>query len=271
MMDPHMPYRSHADADGRRPSLPASALLERDRFADTAGLRIALPDVSAEVRRSVEDLYDGEVRYADRCLGEMLEALAAAGHADDTWIVIMSDHGEEFFEHGGFEHGHSLMPEVSGVPLIIRPPGGLAAGVRDDRPVSLLDLAPSLGRALGWSLPDSLPGKFCLLEDDAGDCTPAGVTILENMLYGPPQQAVLRWPDFRVSELVSGKTAWYDLAVDPGALFPTAAPADAAAVRDQTRELVAGWNQRAADLDALDRADTELSDAARRRLRSLGY
>ena len=79
-----------------------------------AGLREQLPDVPADVRVAIEALYDGEVRHADRCVGALLDTLQAAGVADDTWVVVVADHGEEFFEHGGFEHGHSLLPEVAG-------------------------------------------------------------------------------------------------------------------------------------------------------------
>ncbi len=269
LMDPHIPYRAHPDADGRDPELFEHALLEPDRFADTASLREALPSVPAEVLQAVEDLYDGEVRYADRCVGELLDALETAGYGDDTWIIVLSDHGEEFFEHGGFEHGHSLMPEVSGVPLLIRPPGGLSRSVRDDRAVSLLDLAPSLCQALDWTPPPSMAGEPCLLSDTV--CSPGGLTVLENMLYGPAQQAVMRWPEFRVVELESGASAWYDLQRDPWARTPMAPPPDAAAVRDGVRELVAGWEDHAEALSALDRDEAELSDTARRRLRSLGY
>jgi arylsulfatase len=271
-MDPHIPYRWHAGAPGAPAALPQDELIEADRFADMDGLRRQLPDVAPDIRALIEQLYDGEVRYADACVGRLVDALDQRELLDDTWIVVLSDHGEEFFEHGGYEHGHSLLPEVTGIPLIVRPPGGLAEGTRDDRRVGLLDVAPSLARRLDWPLPDDGPGRPCLLPDDSGArAQPAGLTVLENMLYGPPQQATLRWPDLRIVELESGQQAWYALDEDPGALTMRPAPADADTVRARQRELLADWDARARALGAVDRDDDPLSESARRRLRSLGY
>jgi arylsulfatase A-like enzyme len=237
-----------------------------------ARLRDMLPDVPEDVRRGIEALYDGEVRHTDRCVGELLELLASAGELEHSWIVVLADHGEEFFEHGGYEHGHSLMPEVTGVPLLIRPPGGLAVGVRDDRAVTLLDLLPSLGAALGWPLPDALPGRPALTPDASGSFPdPAPLTVLENMLYGPPEQATLSWPDLRVMEPESGLDAWFDLARDPTARSARPAPADADRIAAARRDLIARWNDRRAELVDAGDAGNELSEAAQRRLRSLGY
>ncbi|MEZ4386923.1 MAG: sulfatase-like hydrolase/transferase [Candidatus Krumholzibacteriia bacterium] len=272
-MDPHLPYRSHPDAQGRMPELPDDPLLIDGRFTDVVALREHLADVAPAVRQSVEALYDGEVRHADACVGELMATLQAAGLMDETWVVVLADHGEEFFEHGGFEHGHSLLPEVTGVPLIVRPPGGLVGGgVRDDRAVSLLDVAPSLAAALGWELPDHLPGRAWLTPDTTVvPDGPAELRVLEGMLYGPPQQATLRWPDFAVVDLESGRHAWYQLATDPGARQPTNAPPDSVDLRRRRRELLAGWDDLARELGAADRTPTALDEAARRRLRSLGY
>ncbi len=273
LMETHVPYRNHPDAAGRRLDLPDHPLLDDgDGFQDIAALRAMLPEVPPAVRQAIEDLYDAEVRRADACVGQLLEALAATGHADDTWIVVFADHGEEFFEHGGCEHGHSLLPEVTGIPLLVCPPGGLAAGVRDERAVSLLDLLPSLRAMLGWSAVDSLPGRPSLVpRRDGSLVAPSEPTVLENTLYGPPQAGLLRWPDFQVAELQSGIATWYDLAADPLATEPVAAPADSQAVCGRARELKTTWDAIARELDGGDRSRAPLDEAAKRRLRSLGY
>lgn len=271
-MDPHLPYRSHPDDPHGPAPVPSHPLFADDRFMNLAPLRDLLPDVPEVVRRGVEALYDSEVRHADRCVGELLDALASAGELDDSWIVLLSDHGEEFFEHGGYEHGHSLMPEVTGVPLLIRPPGGLDSGVRDDRAVTLLDLLPSLGETLGWPLPAPLPGRPALVPDASGAfADPTPLTVLENMLYGPPEQATLSWPDLRVMEPESGLDAWFDLARDPTASSARPAPADADSIAAARRDLIARWNDRHAELVNEGDANSQLSEAAQRRLRSLGY
>jgi arylsulfatase A-like enzyme len=67
----------------------------------------------------LESLYDGEIRYTDEVLGELLESLAAIGFLDNAVVVVTSDHGEEFGEHGGVLHGGKLFEELLHVPLII--------------------------------------------------------------------------------------------------------------------------------------------------------
>ena len=267
-MDPHLPYRAHPDAQGRWPELPSHPLLAPDHFMNLDALRAELDQVPADARQAIEALYDGEVTHADRAVGALLEALDALDALDNTWVVVVADHGEEFFEHGGFEHGHSLMPEVTGIPLIIRPPRGhVAAGTRDQRAVSLLDVVPSLCAELGWTVPNEAPGRASLMTDIG----PATLTVLENMLYGPPRQATLRWPDFGVSAAGAGDEVWFDLALDPGAFTPMAAPDDSVVVGAATRVLLGRWEARARELGAGAEHRAVLDDAAKRRLESLGY
>jgi arylsulfatase A-like enzyme len=80
-----------------------------------------LPD--AATRRFIAGLYDGEVRSADAAVGALVEGLEQRGALDQTLLVVTSDHGEELFDHGRFEHGHSLRSPVTRVPLIVSGPG----------------------------------------------------------------------------------------------------------------------------------------------------
>src|SRR5690606_1317626 len=84
--------------------------------------------------------YDGSIAYLDDAIGRLREALEARGLLDNTVIVAVSDHGESFGEHGWYLHGHSLYREQLHVPLIIRWPERVPAGVRVARPVSIDDL-----------------------------------------------------------------------------------------------------------------------------------
>lgn len=93
--------------------------------------------------RYLRNLYDGEIRQLDAALGGFLQRLEGAGQLDGTVIAVVSDHGEEFYEHGGFGHGHTLHQELVRVPFILSG-GGLPRGVRIAAPVSLVDLAPTL-------------------------------------------------------------------------------------------------------------------------------
>ena len=86
-------------------------------------------------------LYDGEIRYADTEVGRVLDHLTARGLDRSTLVVITSDHGEEFLDHGSWEHQKTLYEEVVRVPLAIRGAGLEPRRVR--APVSALDGAPT--------------------------------------------------------------------------------------------------------------------------------
>ena len=95
----------------------------------------------------IEARYDGEIAFTDDQLGRLLQAID--GLAGRTLLVVHTDHGEEFWDHGGYEHNHTLYDELTRVALWIRPPGGVDNGpLRIDDPVSLADLAPTLFDAL---------------------------------------------------------------------------------------------------------------------------
>jgi arylsulfatase A-like enzyme len=93
------------------------------------------------------DLYDGEVAFTDRHVGRLLDGLDALGPAGETVVVVTSDHGEEFGDHGGSGHRVTLYEEVLRVPLMIRAPGAVPG--RRAEVVSLVDLAPSALELLG--------------------------------------------------------------------------------------------------------------------------
>lgn len=106
--------------------------------------------------------YDYEIAYVDRWIGTLLDALAEHGHADDTVVVVVSDHGEAFGVHrvGGkkmFFHGQTLYDELLRVPLIVRVPGTEAR--RIDAPVALVDVAPTVTDLFGIERPDDWIGR----------------------------------------------------------------------------------------------------------------
>jgi arylsulfatase A-like enzyme len=94
-------------------------------------------------RRQVRALYDAEVNYADWIVGKIFAQLKAEGAYDNTLIAIVSDHGEEFWEHGGTSH-KKLLIESLHVPLLIKFPGRKYAGKKVSAPVGQFDLMPTL-------------------------------------------------------------------------------------------------------------------------------
>lgn len=147
-LDPHDPYDNADIVDGKSPFFPDYQ--GNLRGTDVHGLylgALALEDREADLRQ-LAALYDSEVRYVDRHIGEVLAALPAEQLAS-TLIVLTADHGEELFDHGGFKHGETLYEELIHVPLIFRWDGRLPAGTRLGGNVRLLDLWPTLLAAAG--------------------------------------------------------------------------------------------------------------------------
>jgi arylsulfatase A-like enzyme len=95
-------------------------------------------------RREEIDAYDGALAYLDRELGTLLEIFEHRGLLDNTILIVTSDHGEEFGEHGVYDHGYSLYRAGLHVPLVIVAPDRIAAGRRIASPVSLRDLAATV-------------------------------------------------------------------------------------------------------------------------------
>jgi arylsulfatase A-like enzyme len=128
-------------------------------------------------RQHLIDLYDAEIRFTDHVIEQILATLEERGHGEDTLVVITADHGEEFFEHGGWGHQSSLFDEQVRIPLIFHWPGRLGPRVVSDQ-VRLIDLMPTLlslagarrlpnsqGRSLApLMLGESLPPEPALLE-----------------------------------------------------------------------------------------------------------
>lgn len=133
----------------------------------SSGEKLKPEDTPTEAdRKQLRDLYDGEVLFADRLFGEMEDLLKAHDAWDDTIVVLTSDHGEEFLDHGGYGH-HTLHREVLRVPLIIRHPGAGAPGRTDMRYLST-DLFPTLASLVDVPYPDYIDGVSLVRSPWAG-------------------------------------------------------------------------------------------------------
>ncbi len=97
--------------------------------------------------------YDASIAAVDRTLAPLFATLREGGLLEQTIVVVLSDHGEEFGEHGGFGHGRTLYDEVLRVPLLMRVPG--LGARRETAPVTLADVAPTLLSLCGLQ---ELPG-----------------------------------------------------------------------------------------------------------------
>jgi arylsulfatase A-like enzyme len=126
--------------------------------------------VPEEERQNIVDLYDAEIRYTDDSLiGPLVSRLKSLGLYDRTMIVLTSDHGEEFFEHGSWLHTHSVYNEVLRVPLIIKAFRSRAAGKTIKDLARSVDILPTICEELGIPLrPGTMDGASLLPLIDGG-------------------------------------------------------------------------------------------------------
>lgn len=157
---PEEPYRSMF-TDGLAPATPGfepnAETLEAARraawSADGTGARLPEEDLAYAKAR-----YDGGLRHLDAWVGALLDRFAESGLLERATIVVLSDHGEEFGEHGSVLH-EKLYAPVTRVPLIVRPPGGLAGGRVVHEVVQTLDVMPTLLALAGVSGPTTMQGR----------------------------------------------------------------------------------------------------------------
>ena len=119
------------------------------------------PDISEADFKKIVAFYDGEIRFTDDQLCRFFEQLRATGFLEDCLVVVTSDHGEEFRDHGGFLHRGLLFDPFIHIPLIIQG-NGVASGRIEDRLVSSIDIAPTILAHVGMARPRQMQGRNLL-------------------------------------------------------------------------------------------------------------
>ncbi len=146
-MDPHDPYFAHPyDGSGY-----ARAAHQKPDPSEAPALRA---------------LYDGEISYWDAELGKLLDALEQRGLYDDLTIVVTSDHGEEFDDHGGFWHGTTLYDEQLRVPLLIKLANSKRGGTVVRHWVQSIDLMPTVLGLVDAEVPEGVQGGDAFVGTD---------------------------------------------------------------------------------------------------------
>lgn len=153
--------------------------------------------------------YDGEIACTDRYIGEILDALRAAGRLDSTLVVIAGDHGEAFQEHGWLTHTNTVYEETVRVPVIARLPGRVPAGRRIGGARSLVDLTESLAQWAGLR-PAATQSRPLPLEEGAAEDLVVSSTRRQAALLSARQG---RWS--LVLEYETCASELYDLETDP--------------------------------------------------------
>lgn len=264
IFDPHMTYDPPASARGRftgefgdRYVLPVSAPKE---------LRENVASLSADHRAFITAAYDEELLGVDQAFGDFFDSLKAMKGSRSWLVVLTSDHGEEQFDHGGFEHGHSMYQEVLHVPLIVWGPG--VEPHRISTPVSLVDLDPTLREMVGLPTDPGSDG-VSLAVALKGEPAPERRTLLsQGTLYGPERRACLRWPDTIHFRFPGPGVTAFDLGADPLEQHPLRVQQD-----PDLQRIALGCERVWRQAESRDRApDAEIIDpTTKKELESLGY
>jgi arylsulfatase A-like enzyme/Tfp pilus assembly protein PilF len=223
--------------------------------------------------------YEGEIAYADACVGKLLDALRKRGLYDETMIAVMADHGESLGAHGESTHGVFLYDETLHVPLLLKLPRNHAAGKRIATRAGLVDVAPTLLAAAGLAPPAEMQGRSLLeflkiAPSQSAAGSPAGNSQPDWPSYAEtdyPHRA-FGWSALRA--LRSGKYLYvqaperelYNLVSDPDALHNLAASSKAIA-DTLASELSEFRNQTGQSMVELVKPDAEKLQ----KLQALGY
>ncbi|MGI8424594.1 MAG: sulfatase-like hydrolase/transferase [Chloroflexota bacterium] len=206
--------------------------------------------------RSMWAAYYGAVSYVDHLVGTLLAALVETNQWDDTLFIFTSDHGELLGSHGVYLKGAAGFDELIRIPLLICPPGagsGAAGMARETAHlVNHVDLAPTILRWCGQSVPDKMPGGDLRSLVEGGDEAVHDGIVVEytsgNWGEPPVPLRVWRTPHWKY---VEGKGAvaeeLYDLRADPLETRNLVDDAQHAAVRDEMRRQLHAQLRRTGD------------------------
>ena len=211
-------------------------------------------------------LYDGNLRMADAAVGQVFAALRDAGLWDDALVVVSSDHGEAFMEHGRVGHNTTIYEEMMRVPLVVKLPAGRSAeGIDTERLRSLGDLVPTILGLAGVEPPEEV--RFPDLLAPASPTEPERAIFLRS---SQPERTIfgVRTPRWKAIARRGEAGELYDLVADP---------------RESTNRIAERPLLHAGLLLLLDQAmaapsplragvrEEELSQDDQRMLRALGY
>ena len=174
------------------------------------------------VRQKTIDLYDAEIAYTDAQFGRVIEALKQQNMYENTAIIVVSDHGEEFWEHGGTDHGKTLYEEQLRVPLIWKLPGGRFKGEQRDALLEMVDIAPTILDMVQAPPESRFQGTSFWPYVIGGEIAPA-IGFASLKLHNADLLAAKTIGEKYIQDRAAGASLWYELAADPGEQHPLSA------------------------------------------------
>lgn len=266
--DPHLGRFLPAGYEGKfRDGFPAEMMI------GMAGQDGATQFPDQADRDAFEAIYDGNLQWADAIVGRLIAVLRDRGSFDDALVVVTSDHGEAFWQHGRQGHGKTLFDEEVHVPLVVKLPGRDDGGRRAAHLASILDVVPTVCQWLDLAPPPGLDGRPLpeLLDAEDAGADDDRELLLVNARLAPSiairtkRDKTLAFFDMETLEL--RRVRHYDLRDDPGErrdLYPAREDALAGRVARLQERLRAARTSRAVRGDGASAAEREM-------LRSLGY
>jgi arylsulfatase A-like enzyme len=207
-LDPHWPYNPE-------PAVLADVAPGTVALAAGRGMKVFKPE-NADTLRA---MYGAEVKGVDALVGGILDELAAR---DEYAVIISADHGDEFLDHGRWQHFKTLYHEVTRVPLLAgaRVNGEVVPAGEVGTPVSLIDVAPSALAFLGLKIPETMEGRADLLE--AGPLADTGprFMVLNRRRYFLAAAFTADAKVILASDDSGRPAEYYDLTSDPDELTP---------------------------------------------------
>ncbi len=235
------------------------------------------PIRKGEIKLNEEDvnhivaLYDGEIKSVDKKIETLLSQLDQMGYGDNTLVIIFSDHGDEFMEHGGVGHGHTLYDELIHIPLIMKGPT-IPKNIKSDGLVQIIDVAPTILDILDLDPHREMEGKSLI---------PLIFEAKEVNNYAYSEQKGYNNEDFSrairtkkwklIRNFSKKQNLLFDLEKDPGELVN---------VKDQYPKIATELESQLFEwLKKVEKKENELQfqgtvkidEAAKERLKSLGY
>jgi len=268
ILDPHGPYEPGPE---RRSEFlgdleSSDARVRQGRVGQLAEGTQLLAQLTPQDLDYLRALYDAELRQTDQVVAELLTRLEQLGLRERTIVLVTSDHGEEFLEHGTLKHGYQLFEETVRVPLILAVPGAPARRV-GDAALQHIDLAPTLLELVGLPVPGTFRGQSFagLLR---GESLPERPMVLETAWRGVDIKALRRGRWKLIVDRVAGTRRLFDLETDPAELHDRSASEPGL-----VDELEAELTRATAPLSGLqpDDASGAGDPQAERALRALGY
>jgi len=283
-LDPHDPYEAPEDLlfDGGLSAIhvdesPLFAATDHPPFPVVGFEQTELPEAT---RQDLLRRYDAEIRFVDDRVGKQLKWMEERGYysPERDYLIITSDHGEEFFEHQQWLHGRSEFEEMVNVPLIVRGPG-VPSKLEVEKPVQLIDILPTVAAWTGEA-PNFQVHGFPLPFKKSSPATDLGVDFGRHFIYSHRPR-----PDHPIDMIRSGALKLIDvhdgeqihsflfhLDRDPGELnnlldHPSTPLQDEAAALRQRMETLRAL----AESSGAGAETVELTEAMRAQLQALGY